>query len=91
MKPTALIIRTAGTNCDRELAHAFTLAGAQPETVHLNRLIQEPAIIDRADLIGFPGGFSYGDDICRGADLSESASAPTCSNRCGRLWRGVSR
>lgn len=66
MTPTALIIRTAGTNCDRELAHAFELAGSKAQTVHLNRLIESPALIDEADLIGFPGGFSYGDDIAAG-------------------------
>ena len=66
MKPQALIIRTAGTNCDRELAHAFELAGASPQTVYLNRLIEEPGLLDRADLIAVPGGFSYGDDISAG-------------------------
>jgi phosphoribosylformylglycinamidine synthase len=66
MKPNCLIIRTAGTNCDRELAHAFTLAGAEVTTVHLNTLINEPHHIDAAQLIGFPGGFSYGDDIAAG-------------------------
>lgn len=66
MRPTTLIIRTAGTNCDRELAHAFDQAGATPRTVHLNQLIADPTILDTADLIGFPGGFSYGDDIAAG-------------------------
>lgn len=66
MQPTALIIRTAGTNCDRELAHAFDLAGAATRTVHLNELIANPEALDSADLVGFPGGFSYGDDIAAG-------------------------
>jgi phosphoribosylformylglycinamidine synthase I len=66
MTPTALILRTAGTNCDRELAHAFELAGATARRVHINQLIADPAPIDEADLIGFPGGFSYGDDIAAG-------------------------
>ena len=66
MKPTTLIIRAAGTNCDRELAHAFELAGASTHTIHLNALIAEPAWLERADLVGFPGGFSYGDDIAAG-------------------------
>jgi phosphoribosylformylglycinamidine synthase subunit PurQ / glutaminase len=65
-RPTALIIRTAGTNCDRELAHAFELAGAQARTLHLNELIAAPALLEQFDLIGFPGGFSYGDDIAAG-------------------------
>jgi len=66
MPPTCLIIRAAGTNCDRELAHAFTLAGACCELVHLNPLINRPDLIAQADLIGFPGGFSFGDDIAAG-------------------------
>ena len=66
MNPTALIIRTAGTNCDRELAHAFELAGAATRTVHLNQLIADASPLEQADLIGFPGGFSYGDDISAG-------------------------
>ena len=66
MQPTALIIRTSGTNCDMELAHAFALAGADPMAVHLNHLIDQPRLIDQAQLIGFPGGFSYGDDIAAG-------------------------
>lgn len=66
MQPRALIIRTAGTNCDRELAHAFNLAGAQTSLAHLNQLIADPALLETADLIGFPGGFSYGDDIAAG-------------------------
>ncbi len=66
MQPQALIIRTAGTNCDRELAHAFEMAGAATFSLHLNELIERPHLIEKADLIGFPGGFSYGDDIAAG-------------------------
>ncbi len=64
--PRALVIRTAGTNCDRELCHAFELAGARVELVHLDRLLADPDPIRRAELVGFPGGFSYGDDIASG-------------------------
>lgn len=66
MTPTALIVRTAGTNCDRELAHAFELAGARVRTVHLNELIARPQTLEEIDLVGIPGGFSYGDDIAAG-------------------------
>lgn len=62
----ALVIRAQGTNCDRELCRAFELAGARAELVHLDALIREPSRIDGFDLIGFPGGFSYGDDIASG-------------------------
>ena len=62
----ALVITAPGTNCDGELAEGFALAGATPELVTLRRLRASPAIIDRFDLIGLPGGFSYGDDIAAG-------------------------
>lgn len=65
-QPRVLLIRTAGTNCDAELAHAFTLAGAAVQPVHLDTLIREPQRLDDAEIIAFPGGFSYGDDIASG-------------------------
>ncbi len=68
--PNCLIIRTAGTNCDVELAHAFTLAGATVRVEHVNALIEDPTALHEADLIGLPGGFSYGDDIAAGRILA---------------------
>jgi len=62
----ALVLTTSGINCDRELAHAFELAGATAELVHLNRILADPKMIDRFDLIGLPGGFSYGDAVAAG-------------------------
>ena len=70
MKPRTLILRTAGTNCDKETAHAFHLAGAETEAVHINRLLAEPRLIDRYQLMAVPGGFSYGDDIAAGKILA---------------------
>lgn len=64
--PTVLVIRAAGTNCEIEVCHGFELAGAKPELLHLDTLIREPARLDQADIIAFPGGFSYGDDIASG-------------------------
>jgi len=66
MPPIALILRTAGTNCDQELAYGFELAGATARVVHLNELIADPSPLEQCDLIGLPGGFSYGDDISAG-------------------------
>ena len=70
MKPKTLILRTAGTNCDVETAHAFTLAGAEPERVHINRVLQNPNLIDTYQILAIPGGFSYGDDIAAGRILA---------------------
>jgi phosphoribosylformylglycinamidine synthase len=66
MKPRALILRTAGTNCDVETAHAFSIAGAEAVLLHVNRLLETPASLADFQILAIPGGFSYGDDIAAG-------------------------
>lgn len=68
--PRALVIRAAGTNCDGEMVRGFTMAGAACDLVHVDALVRDPAALDAYDLIGFPGGFSYGDDIASGRILA---------------------
>ena len=62
----ALVLRTAGTNCDRETKAALELVGAAVELAHVNRLVAEPARLDDVALVVIPGGFSYGDDVAAG-------------------------
>lgn len=64
--PRVAVIRAAGTNCDVETAYAFTLAGAQAETFHVNRLREDPARLRDFQALAIPGGFSYGDDVASG-------------------------
>jgi phosphoribosylformylglycinamidine synthase I len=64
--PRALIITTAGINCDRELAASFESAGAAARFMHLNELMADPSLIDEFDLIGLPGGFAHGDAVAAG-------------------------
>lgn len=68
--PQVLLLRTAGTNCDRELAHAFTLAGSTVQSLHINALLANPAQLEPFQILAFPGGFSYGDDIASGKILA---------------------
>ncbi len=70
-KPNALIITAPGINCDLELAHAFELAGCRAERVHINALIADASLIDRYQLIGLPGGFSFGDAIAAGRIMAQ--------------------
>jgi len=65
----SLVLRTAGTNCDRETCEALRRAGSQVELVHIRELIDAPARLDAAELAVFPGGFSYGDDVAAGRVL----------------------
>lgn len=66
MKPKALIVRTAGINCDIETKHALECAGAKADLVHTNEITQNITSILSYDILVFPGGFSYGDDIAGG-------------------------
>lgn len=70
MKVKTLILRSAGTNCDLETAHAFELAGASCDFVHINRILENKSILDSYAIAAFPGGFSYGDDIAAGRILA---------------------
>lgn len=69
--PTALIITAAGINCDLELTRAFELAGCEATSLHLNELLADPSLTDTFDLIGIPGGFSYGDAIAAGRVMAQ--------------------
>lgn len=70
MSVRVLVVRAAGTNCDRETVHAFERAGAQAESRHVNRLLAEPALVHGYRVLVFPGGFSYGDDVAAGRVLA---------------------
>ena len=50
-----------GSNCDRDTAHALTLAGADPVM-----LWHEEATLDGAAAVVLPGGFAYGDYVRAG-------------------------
>lgn len=65
MKPKALILRTAGTNCDKETEFAFSLSGAQTYLNHIN-YVKEKKDLSAYQIIVIPGGFSYGDDLGAG-------------------------
>jgi phosphoribosylformylglycinamidine synthase len=69
-KPKVLVLRTAGTNCDKETAFAFALAGARPLTQHINQFITKRKILAEYDILAIPGGFSYGDDLAAGKILA---------------------
>ncbi|HPC96503.1 MAG TPA: phosphoribosylformylglycinamidine synthase I [Sedimentisphaerales bacterium] len=66
----ALVLRAAGVNCDMETRHALELAGAEADRIHVNRLIEDKALLDRYHILVFPGGFSYGDDVAAGRILA---------------------
>lgn len=69
-KPKVLVLRTAGTNCDRETSYAFARAGARCDLVHVKRVTEGAVSLSDCDIFVIPGGFSYGDDIAAGRVLA---------------------
>lgn len=67
--PSVLVLRSPGANCDEETAEAFRLAGAKAKRIHVNQLLESPAILDEFQILCLPGGFSYGDDVAAGRVL----------------------
>mgnify|MGYP001174437244 CR=1 FL=1 len=65
-KPKAIVLRTAGTNCDNETAFAFQQSGAEADIVHVQRLSEQPSLLNEYRILALPGGFSYGDDVAAG-------------------------
>ena len=51
-----------GLNCDNETAHAFELAGAKAQSVHINSLIDGSSRLEDFQILVFIGGFSWADD-----------------------------
>ena len=67
----AAVVVFPGSNCDRDLAVAFRAAGAEVEMVW-HKDTELPAGVD---IIGVPGGFSFGDYLRCGAI---AANSPIC-------------
>jgi phosphoribosylformylglycinamidine synthase len=63
MKPKSLILTGNGINCEYETAHAHKLVGFEPDLLHINALMEDPAGIHNYTFITLPGGFLDGDDL----------------------------
>ena len=64
----AAVITFPGSNCDRDLAVAFERAGATVARVWH----KDTALPEGTDIVGIPGGFSFGDYLRCGAIAAQS-------------------
>jgi phosphoribosylformylglycinamidine synthase len=69
-QPKAIVLSGYGINCEGETSHAFRLAGARAEIVHINDLVDGRQGLTEYQILAFPGGFSYGDDTGSGNALA---------------------
>ena len=64
----AAVVTFPGSNCDRDLAVAFAAAGADVTRVWH----KDSALPEGTDIVGIPGGFSFGDYLRCGAIAARS-------------------
>ena len=69
----AAVITFPGSNCDRDLAVAFENAGAKVSRVWH----KDTSLPEDIDIVGIPGGFSFGDYLRCGAI---AANSPICQS-----------
>ena len=67
----AAVVTFPGSNCDRDLAVAFEKAGAEVVRVWH----KDSALPQGVDIVGVPGGFSFGDYLRCGAIAAQSPIA----------------
>jgi phosphoribosylformylglycinamidine synthase len=69
-KLRSLIVDGFGINCAAEMKAAYKSVGVSAEIMHLSELFSEKVDLLDFDILNFPGGFSYGDDIGAGRALA---------------------
>ena len=77
----AAVVVFPGSNCDRDLAVAFEAAGAKVSMVWH----KDTEMPQGVDIIGIPGGFSFGDYLRCGAI---AANSPICRSVAAHAERG---
>lgn len=68
--PKAMVISGDGINCESETIYGLQLAGFNAQEVHITRILSRPSLLSDYNLIVFPGGFSFGDEIASGKVLA---------------------
>lgn len=69
-QPKTLVMTGYGINCEEETKYAFEQVGAPADIVHINDLIDRRQKLEEYQILAFPGGFSYGDDLGAGVALA---------------------
>jgi phosphoribosylformylglycinamidine synthase subunit PurQ / glutaminase len=69
-KAKAAVLCGYGINCEYETEYALRASGAEAQRVHVHDLIANPKMLEDFNLLAFPGGFSYGDDLGSGKVLA---------------------
>ncbi|MGV8085900.1 MAG: phosphoribosylformylglycinamidine synthase subunit PurQ [Candidatus Bilamarchaeum sp.] len=66
MSLKALILTGYGINCENESRYAIEKSGGSADILHLNKVIENPKLLENYTMLMVPGGFSFGDDLGSG-------------------------
>lgn len=69
-KPKCLVLAGFGLNSEAELAHAFTLAGADASIVHFSDISSGKVRMGDFHIFAIPGGWSFADELGAGRVLA---------------------
>lgn len=68
---SAIVLRAAGVNCNKETVLALKMAGAyKVDEIHINVLRKNRKLLDTYNIMVIPGGFTYGDSVSAGKILA---------------------
>jgi phosphoribosylformylglycinamidine synthase len=62
----ALVLYGYGINCENESRYAVVKSGGAADILHVNRLLDNPKLLENYNMLFIPGGFSFGDDLGSG-------------------------
>jgi phosphoribosylformylglycinamidine synthase subunit PurQ / glutaminase len=62
----ALVITGYGINCEAESRYAIEKSGGKADILHVNKVLENPKLLEGYNMLMIPGGFSFGDDIGSG-------------------------
>ena len=66
MSLKALVLTGYGINCENESKYAIEKSGGVADIYHLNKVIENPKLMEDYNMLMVPGGFSFGDDLGSG-------------------------
>lgn len=66
MSVKAIVLRSAGSNCDAETVRALDMAGADTDLVHIRALAEDVSALGESSILCLPGGFTFGDMVGAG-------------------------
>lgn len=65
-----LIVKAPGTNCDEETSRSFLSFGVKVDKINIKKIVSNEINLCSYQILVFPGGFSFGDDISAGKVLA---------------------